>query len=471
MLEATGLVSADLNGLSNPYVKVSIRDQTSAFKSIESRSTYFVEKSLSPKWSQQIFVFDVPAKAACDPKETRNFSILCTIKSHEKLSKDPALGQVQIQLRDLMSQEETVGWYRLMGVLGQRDIDMVDRIRGSVKIRAQYVSDYQGLISYYELCSERRMDTLKNTKSGMQRQLRALRETAKEEAETKESSSLAGVPALTMIGKKNKRATTAQRQKLESFRDSESKISIFQGVRDGTETTLKKSIDIAKSVVRRGKRRSWKTNDGVGSDENLSTSHFFESPYVVDEYYDGHDDVHDQRSIETGQDVSAVKTESDGKRMSLLGPEDFTLEHMCRISSLRDRCKGHILSVIPSNTPFLSWNASRAFMQALGTATSGSGTRFQASEINDSKVDLITLLIPPPSAPSFVRDRERKYTEALLSSRCLFSKKASRSLSNIVNSGGGEIMFPNLWHSDNFSNLPTHSYLLVSSYHSSNNSS
>ena len=453
MLEATGLVSADLNGLSNPYVKVSIRDQTSAFKSVESRSTYFVEKSLSPKWSQQIFVFDVPAKAASNPKETRNFSIQCTIKSHEKFGKDPSLGQVQIQLRDLMNQNETVGWYRLMGVLGQRDVDMVDRIRGSVKIRVQYVSDYQGLISYYKLCSERRMDTLKNTKSGMQRQLRALRETAKQEAKTRESLSLSGVPALTMIGKKNKRATTVQKQKLESFRDSEkpvqsSRISIIQGVRDGTETTLKKSIGIAKSVVRRGKRRSSKTIDGAIGDDDSSASHLSESPDVFDEDYDkvyDNYDAHDQHSTTSIQNVSSSKIESVGKIIHPLGLEDFTVENMCRLSSLRNRCNGRPLSVVPSNTPFLSWNASRAFMQALNKVTSGSDTRSQTTKINDDKkVDLIESLMLPHSAPSFVREREQNYTEALMSSRCSFSKKASRSLSNVLNPGGGETIVPNM---------------------------
>lgn len=104
-------MSANLNGLSNPYAKVSLRHRTSAFKSAtQSRSTYFIEKSLSPTWSEQIFVFDVPEKAADDPRETRNLSLQCIIKSREKLGKDSFLGQVQIQLRDLINQRESIGW-------------------------------------------------------------------------------------------------------------------------------------------------------------------------------------------------------------------------------------------------------------------------------------------------------------------------------------------------------------------------
>ena len=56
-----------------------------------------------------------------------------------------------------------------------------------------------------------------------------------------------------------------------------------------------------------------------------------------------------------------------------------------------------------------------------------------------NKSGLSDILQLPLSAPSFVKDRERKYTEALMKSRLLFSKKAKRSLSSVVNPGGGEM--------------------------------
>lgn len=99
VLEATGLKSSDLNGLSNPYVKVGLicgnrKKYTGSFKSKPtSRSTYYIEKTLSPQWSHQCFIFDVPEKAANDPKETRRFSLQAVIKSTEKLGKDKFLGQ------------------------------------------------------------------------------------------------------------------------------------------------------------------------------------------------------------------------------------------------------------------------------------------------------------------------------------------------------------------------------------------
>lgn len=98
VLEATGLRSSDLNGLSNPYVKVGLNSsnkkrRTNSFRRKASRNTYYVEKSLSPQWCYQSFVFDVPVKAISDPRETRRYSIQCVIKSTEKLGKDKFLGQ------------------------------------------------------------------------------------------------------------------------------------------------------------------------------------------------------------------------------------------------------------------------------------------------------------------------------------------------------------------------------------------
>ena len=98
MIEAIGLRSSDLNGLSNPYVKVGLvssnkKRRASAFRHKARRSTYFVEKTLSPQWSHQSFVFDVPANAAFDPKETRRHAMECRIFSIEKLGKDKFLGQ------------------------------------------------------------------------------------------------------------------------------------------------------------------------------------------------------------------------------------------------------------------------------------------------------------------------------------------------------------------------------------------
>ena len=102
VLEATGLRSSDLNGLSNPYVKVRLLQENKkrhagSFRSKATRSTYYVEKTLSPQWTHQSFIFDTPEKAALDPRETRHFSLQCVVKSAEKLGTHKFLGQGKAQ--------------------------------------------------------------------------------------------------------------------------------------------------------------------------------------------------------------------------------------------------------------------------------------------------------------------------------------------------------------------------------------
>jgi hypothetical protein len=441
VLEATGLISSDLNGLSNPYVKVSLKHHTSAFKNRESRrSTYFIEKSLSPAWSQQIFVFDLPEKAARDPKETRNFSVQCTVKSMENaLNNDKFLGQVGIQLRDLLNQKESIGWYPLMGELGKRDVDSVDRIRGSIRLRIQYVTDHQGLMDYYLLCSERRISTLKKTKLGMQRQLKVLRETAKQNEETRESLSLVGVPALTLIGKKKRKGPTHP--------------ELGRRVRDGTENRLKKSIGMmANSVGRRRKRGESLTS----SNKSITANYEPEDLYAES----------NSREVDIRSDDSLGKllTYSLEEVTPLQNVEDDTNTPICTINllprdldryrpnkdisyvtSLRDRCWGqrsNPLAILPHNSsPFLSWNTSRAYMHAKKSPDPKTIPATQHNGGMDSSTDDLDLALifkPPPSAPTLIVEKERNYVCHLMTSRHLFSKKARRSLNSVINPGGGE---------------------------------
>jgi hypothetical protein len=400
-----------------------------------------VEKSLSPTWSQQIFVFDIPVKAAYDPKETRNYSLHCTLKSREKIGNHPFLGQVEIKLRDLIHQRESIGWYPLAGKLGQRDTDSVDRIRGSVKIRVQYIHDYKGLIAYYQLCSDRHIETLQKTKAGLQRQLRVLKEKSKEQAETRESISFAGVPSLPVIGKKSKRVSYIQNQKLELLKDNE-KIAhssrIIQGVRDGTENTLKRSIGIAKYVVQRGKKRDSNASN-IGIDDD------FCRPSEIEDDSTDHEVACDETSVHTIEEMPSNRNgDNTIKTLDTIVLKPVVLKSKqapfsCRLSTLRDRCKSDPLVVLSTNSAFVSWNTSRAFMHALHQPKSDSRPTMQHNKFDDSS--LSNLLQLPSSASSFVKVKEKKHSEALLTSRQLFSKKARRSLSNVVNPGGGEGCF------------------------------
>lgn len=432
VLEATGLVSADLNGLSYPYVKISLKHQTNAFKSAKSRCTYYMEKTLSPNWSQQIFVFDTPPKAARDPRESRNVSLQCTVKSLEKMGKDRFLGQVQIQLRDLINQKEIVGWYPLMGALGQRDVDSVDRIRGSLKMRIHYVSNYQGLIAYHQLYSERRIDSLKKTKAGMQRQLRALRLTSRQQAEARDT--VTGIPALTMIGKKSKKVSKLELARDEGLMQSK----IIQGVRDGTENTFKKSIGIARSVVRIT-RKDPKSSLVAVLDDDLRSRCETDDDIYYGEHAEAVSNAHNfddtpEFTPPSNKDcipiVASALVSSPKMEMKL---DQNAISNS--ISSLRDRCGGHPLALMPPNNPslFLSYNTSRAFYRH--HAPPHAVNTVDSSMLN-IKQDYANLFKLPPSVPSVIQERENTYNAALMASRHAFSKKSRRSLNNILNPGG-----------------------------------
>ena len=86
IIEAIGLRATDLSGLSDPYcvVKLMNRDggRRKIFNGDQKRKTYFVEKTLNPKWKHQAFVFDVNREAV---STTRGFFLRVRIKDFSLL--------------------------------------------------------------------------------------------------------------------------------------------------------------------------------------------------------------------------------------------------------------------------------------------------------------------------------------------------------------------------------------------------
>lgn len=160
VLECVDLKASDLSGLSNPYAEVSLKQRhwsrTNLFhKRREKRKTYFIEKTLAPKWSQQpqVFVFDVPEEAS---HVTRGYKVRVSVRSFKGLfAAAPFLGQTDVHLRSLLSEKESIGWYPLTGKAGQREVlTSASRIRGSVKLRVQWIYSPTALLEYYILLSQ-----------------------------------------------------------------------------------------------------------------------------------------------------------------------------------------------------------------------------------------------------------------------------------------------------------------------------
>jgi hypothetical protein len=172
ILEATGLKSADISGAANPYCEVKLKNRASVARKLFSaptgHKTYFCEKSLNPRWTEQKYVFDVPEEAI---NFARGYAVVVKLRSCELLKKDPLLGRADIQLHALRQQKELTGWYPLKGANQSSN----DRVLGSIKLRVQWISTAPALVEYWILLSERRLAGLRRNKSVMEKQVEALK--------------------------------------------------------------------------------------------------------------------------------------------------------------------------------------------------------------------------------------------------------------------------------------------------------
>lgn len=147
VLEAVGLSQTDLRGSPSPYCEVFSKGRSRSRKNFlqkrtNKRKTYFVEKSLRPRWNDQYFVFDVPEEAI---QTTRGFSIQIIIRDFRSVGQHPVLGQASMHFASVLNQEELVGWWPLVGRYGNTDTTdaVADAVsdfgRGSIKLRAQWI--------------------------------------------------------------------------------------------------------------------------------------------------------------------------------------------------------------------------------------------------------------------------------------------------------------------------------------------
>lgn len=461
VLEAAGLQSAHLSGLSNPYCQVSLiegKKKMRAFSfgsKVQSRSTYYVEKSVNPQWSRQAFVFDVPCKAANDPRETRRFSIHCVVQSEEKFGPNKFLGQAYVHLRNLEDQQECVGWYPLMGNVGKNE-DSVDRIRGAIRLRVHWVYDYPGLLNYYSLCSDRRIETLKKSKAGMKRQLKTLKEDEKQRKETGESLSLTKVPAL---------AATMYRKKKTQLMEPVG-VRRSGGVIEGI-----KRVANAKSALVQFRLAKSDQGQILTASENDLENVFGE----IDEDYasDNSDESFESlRRIQSSsgltspfkemQILDSIETEEKDELLGIsianagAGDELSLHSDRARLQYLRHSSRERKNEQCISGTPFFSsLYISRAFMNAR-VDNKTTTIRSKAAKLppailvdddddiegDDKYKQIIDHLHLPSTAPLVISKRGKSHIHDLMHSRTSFSKAARRSLGSVLNPGGVLIIRP-----------------------------
>jgi hypothetical protein len=210
VLEAVGLNPTDFIGSCNPYCELSLKGRSKSRKNLFQRKkqqkTYFVEKSLRPKWTDQIFVFQVPRAAV---NVTRGHSIEVKVRNFRYVGQHPILGQASVHFGSVRDQRELEGWYPLAGRTGRGDVESAPASewgRGSVKLRVQWVYTIPALLDYFILLSERRLVGLTKSQTGMTNQLAHAMESDQRKREAKDNTGR--IQKLAKLQRKKKKRIT-----------------------------------------------------------------------------------------------------------------------------------------------------------------------------------------------------------------------------------------------------------------------
>lgn len=174
--EAKGLRAGDISGLSDPFVQVSLKIQDRLFKRDptyqQQYTTYVIEKSLNPKWQNQLFIFKVPSEAVANPKA---YSIHVKVKDFDgPVKKSDFLGRIDMQLDVLEKETELDGWYfltpkpQLFQQSAQTGVDQPDL--GAIHLRMRWVHSLEGLVSNLKDWTESKLYELEIQQQQMEKE-------------------------------------------------------------------------------------------------------------------------------------------------------------------------------------------------------------------------------------------------------------------------------------------------------------
>ena len=250
VLEAAGLKATDFVGNYNPYCEVFLKGRSKSRKHffqkrVNKRKTYFVEKCLNPKWTDQVFVFNTPEDAV---RVTRGHEIQVKVRNFRMVGQHPILGLASVHFGSIRNQHELVGWYPLAGRTGRRETEVSpfsDFTRGSIKLRVRWVYTTSALIDYYLFLSEQRLVQLQQSQRGMTEQLAHAVESDQRKRESRDQLSSGRIKKLVKLeqkgqkGQSNRQGSSKKRNQKQSGKLNQglnSSIAVFQN-------TLKSSRD------------------------------------------------------------------------------------------------------------------------------------------------------------------------------------------------------------------------------------
>jgi len=105
------LPAKDLNGKSDPYIKITCEDWR--------KRTKIVSETLNPKWDSEIFHLDYS-----DIYKTIEFKVM----DHDKIGRDEFLGIFYVQIRGISPNKEVNRWFGLQSKKGEK-------VTGSVYVK------------------------------------------------------------------------------------------------------------------------------------------------------------------------------------------------------------------------------------------------------------------------------------------------------------------------------------------------
>jgi hypothetical protein len=349
------------------------------------------------------------------------------------------LRKAHIHLHNVKDQREHVGWYPLVGNIGQSGIskDALEKNRGSIRLRVQWIYNTSGLLDYYLLCTERRLAILQSRRDGLKRQLTSVRDAVQQAREQEESFAIKTVPALALLHKKKKSMyidppTTGARD------DNDFQSSKVRGV--SAKDKLKRTINAAR-FMGKIKRLSDVDNKNESAQSFHSGSMFEDdSIRVTNDSLTSQDWIVDSAvSASLINSQPSNTSESSGRAQTKAALSFLSLSHLMnyaendpstRLLHLRWQTWKHKMHNGEKFSPVSSWNISHVLVNLNVTSSTAHEKKQRSRDENDE------FLMLPPATPILIVRREKNELRALRRSRALFSKAARRSLGSIFNPGG-----------------------------------
>jgi len=118
IVEARGLQAKDVNGKSDPYIKITCEDWK--------KRTKIISETLNPKWDSENFHLDYS-----DTYKTIEFKVM----DHDKIGRDEFLGIFYVQIRGIPPNKEMNRWFRL------QSSKKGEKATGSVYVKFQKIAE------------------------------------------------------------------------------------------------------------------------------------------------------------------------------------------------------------------------------------------------------------------------------------------------------------------------------------------